>query len=272
LPSRVQDYLEAIVHTCADREEGLVSLIVFGSAVIGGWTEATSDVDLILVASDGLTQLVTDHICTEVGRIETDHRLRNPSAYGQNSLEKFVDKITANVRSFFICSRGDVLSGNIGRILGLPPAQALFVDRIVLASIVSSGITVWGEELLPFVPVAPIRRSDVFKAFFGLFSQALLILTVYPLMPGGTRYAMGALKRSIHNCFFCYEMRRASLEEEVSFFNSRMGATRELTQLLALRREYRSSFSFVFLCLPTLVRLHLRTLIDNRFPRQAVDR
>jgi hypothetical protein len=37
------------------------------------------------------------------------------------------------------------------------------VDRIVLANFVASGITVWGEAILPLVPVAPIRRFDVFK-------------------------------------------------------------------------------------------------------------
>ena len=166
-------------------------------------------------------------------------------------------------------NQSDLLSGNIGRILGLPPIQSLFVDRVVLANFVSSGITVWGEELLPLIPVEPIRRWDVVLAFFGLASQALLILTIYPFIPGGTRYAMGTLKRSIHNCFFCYELRRATLEEEVSFFQRRLGANRELTQLLDLRRRFRKSFSFVLFCLPTLLRLHLRTLIENRFPKQS---
>ena len=74
---------------------------------------------------------------------------------------------------------------------------------------------------------------------------------------------------SVHNCFFCYERRRASLEEEISFFERRLGSNRTLIQLLALRREYRNSFTFVVRCIPTLVRLHLRTSIDNRFPREA---
>jgi predicted nucleotidyltransferase len=164
LPSRVQAYVETIVHTCADDGQGLVSLVVFGSAAIGGWAETISDVDLILVVPDGATELETDHIRAEVERIEMLQRLRIGSAHGQRALERFVDKITANVRSFFLCSRGDLLSGNIGRILGLRSSQALFVDRVVLANIVSSGITVWGEELLHLVPVAPIRRCDVFKA------------------------------------------------------------------------------------------------------------
>jgi len=48
---------------------------------------------------------------------------------------------------------------------------------------------------------------------------------------------MAVLKRSVHNCFYCYELRRASLEEEIGFFERRLGPNRTLTQLLALRRE-----------------------------------
>ena len=39
-----------------------------------------------------------------------------------------------------------------------------------------------------------------------------------------------------------------------------------MTELLALRAGYHRSFGFVIRCLPALVRLHLRTARDNRFP------
>jgi tRNA nucleotidyltransferase (CCA-adding enzyme) len=49
VPFRVQAYVETIVHTCADGGRALVSVVLFGSAAIGGWVETVSDVDLILV-------------------------------------------------------------------------------------------------------------------------------------------------------------------------------------------------------------------------------
>ena len=269
VPPHVQAYIEMIVHTCADGGRALVSVVLFGSAAIGGWVETVSDVDLILVVPDSATDADTDRLCSEVERIEILHRLRSHPAHGQPAFERLLDKVTANVRSFFICTRGDLLSGNIGRILRLHPLQTIFVDRVVLANFVASGITVWGEALLPLIPVAPIRRFDVFKALFGLFPMALLCAAIFPLHPAMTKFAMGVLKSSVHSCFFCYERRRAPLEEEISFFERRLGASRTLLQLLALRREYRNSFTFVVCCIPTLVRLHLRTSIDNRFPREA---
>jgi hypothetical protein len=147
--------------------------------------------------------------------------------------------------------------------------QAIFVDRTVLANFVASGVAVWGEALLPLIPVAPIRRFDVFKALLSLFPMTILCAAIFPLHPGMTKIAMGVLKSSIHSCFFCYELRRTSLEEEISFFERRLGPNRALIRLLDLRREYRNSFPFVVSCIPTLVWLHLRTFIDNRFPKEA---
>ena len=269
VPFRVQAYVDTIVHTCADGGRALVSVVLFGSAATGGWVETVSDVDLILVVPDTAADEDMDRLRSAVERIEILQRLGSELAHGQPALERFFNRVTARDRTFFICTRGDLLSGNIGRILRVHPLQAIFVDRTVLANFVASGITVWGEAMLPHIPVAPIRRFDVFKALFSLFPMAILCAVIFPLHPGMTKCAMGVLKSSIHSCFFCYELRRASLEEEISFFERRLGPNRALTRLLDLRREYRNSFTFVALCIPTLVWLHVRTSIDSRFPREA---
>lgn len=46
VPFRVQAYVETIVHTCSAGGRALVSVVLFGSAAIGGWVETVSDVDL----------------------------------------------------------------------------------------------------------------------------------------------------------------------------------------------------------------------------------
>jgi hypothetical protein len=74
------------------------------------------------------------------------------------------------------------------------------VDRAAIPSIVGSGVTVWGEDPLPAVPLPPLRRLDVAKAFHGLWGAVVLSALAYPVLPGATRYAMDALKRSVHNC------------------------------------------------------------------------
>src|SRR5215470_9942782 len=105
VPFRVQTYVDTIVHTCADGGRALVSVILFGSAAIGGWVETVSDVDLFLVVPDSATEEVVDRLRGEVERIETLHRLRPHPADGQPSLERLLDRVTAHDRTFFICTR-----------------------------------------------------------------------------------------------------------------------------------------------------------------------
>lgn len=272
IPPSVRLYLENVIRACEDAGLVLVSVVLFGSAATGGFSETVSDVDMILVVPDMTGREDRNRLRDLAEGVEALHGFRKDCDRPRGSLEAFVEKVTANVRSFFICTRSDMLSGRVARILDLQPSQALFVDRVVIPSIVTSAVTVWGEDLLSQIPMPPIRRFDVLKAFHGFFCQALLSVTVFPILPNATKYAMGTLKRSLHNCYFCYHGRRASLEEEVNFFQRRLGASWTLARLLTLRGDYRRSFSFVAGCLPTLMRLHWRTAFDNRFPRAIQNR
>jgi len=244
-----------------------VSVILFGSTKTGGFSETVSDLDLILVVGDSSTRADRRRLREEVERLEALHGFDHEPGRAKGALERLVDQLTGNVRSFFMCSQSDLLSGRVERILDIPPAQALFVDRIVLPSIMGSAVTVWGEDLLPRVPLLAIRRLDVFKALHGLLGTAALTLAVYPVLPDATKYAMAALKRSVHSCFFCYHGHPAALEQEVDFFQRRIGRNRTLQQLLDLRRHYTPSPMFILRCLPLIIRLHVRTAWVNTFPR-----
>jgi hypothetical protein len=112
----------------------------------------------------------------------------------------------------------------------------------------------------------------VFKALFRLTGLVLLSAAAFPVLSDATRYAMGALKHSLHSCYFCYHLRNAPLDDEVAFFNVRLGRNRTLQDLLNLRKEYHRSFAFVLRCVPILIRLHLRTVRDNQFPRAVARR
>jgi len=256
----VTSYLEAIAEIYSERGTCICSVILFGSAAIGGFTGTVSDVDLIFVLPDGATRPDRSRLRDRVVSLEILHGLR-PAPFRKRALETIIDGITANDSSFFICTRSDLLSGLPGRILGLPALQALFVDRIVIPGILSCSVTLHGEDLLADIKPPPIRRFDVFKAFFGLFCQAGLSVAVFPFLPDATRYAMAALKRSVRSCYFCYHGRHEALDEEVGFFVENSGPSRALEQLLALRRDYRSSAAFALRCVPAVIRLHWRTAL-----------
>ncbi len=255
--------------TVALTDVGLVSLVLFGSTSTGGHVAGLSDVDLLVVLDDQRGDAI-ERARDVITELEKRHGLGKAMAAPRGfagRLQRFADVVTANVRSFFVCTRGDLLSGDPARILSIPRAQALFVDRAAIPSIVTSARTVWGEDLLPRVPLPPIRRIDVAKAFFGLFNHALFCVVAYPLLPGATRYAMDALKRSVHNCYFCDRLEVAPLRDEVAYFQSRDGRRRTLDLLLELRMAHRPSVSFVMACPMVIAGLHLRTALRGSFPR-----
>jgi len=270
LPVRVQAYVEALVQTCAQDRVPLVSVVLFGSAAKGGFLADVSDVDLILVVSDAASPAIRRRLAEAVARLEIVHGLGPAMTDAPGHLQARIERAVGHGFSSFVCTRADLISGDVARVLDLRPLETPFVDRIVFASIVASAVTVWGENLMPQVPVPPVRRLDVFKALFGFSGQVFLSAVTFPLLPDATKYAMGALKHSLHSCYFCYHGRTVTLEEEVDFFRRRLGTNQTLVDLLALRGQYRRSFAFVIRCLPALVRLHLRTAQETRFPPKTV--
>jgi len=239
-------------------------MLLFGSASRGGFSNV-SDVDLILVVPDGSRHEVKQQLREEVARLEILHEFRPAGHRISGGLRARVERAVGHLFPCVVCTRSDLLSGDPARVLGLKRWEAPFVDRITFASILGSAVTVAGEDLLPRIQLPPIRRLDVYKALFAFSCQIVLSIEVFPFLDDATKYAMGTLKHSLHNCFFCYHGRTAPLEEEVAFFRERVGARHTLAELLSLRQEYRRSFAFVIRCLPALAQLHLRTARDKRF-------
>ncbi len=267
---RLRTYLDALAQLQPIGVSPLVSIILFGSAAKNAFSDGTSDVDLILVLPDSATPTDRRSLYEAVSSLEIAYGFRPPPSRSKNWIEKFAEHAGGQDHSCFICTRSDLLSGDVIRVFNLRPVEGVFVDRIVLASVIVSAVTVSGEDLLPRISLLPIRRLDVFKALFGFVGLALLSAEAFPFLPDATKYAMGALKHSLHSCYFCYHLKSGGLDEEVAFFNSCLGQSRTLLDLLDQRRNYRRSFTFVLRCVPALFRLHLRTAWDNRFPRAVV--
>lgn len=268
MASRVQQYLDAITRLHDGSAGLLVSVILFGSSASGAGS-ASSDVDLIIVLADEASAEDRRRLRAMVSDLEITYGFRTPTNRTKNPLENFAEHAGGDSHSCFFCTRSDLLSGDVARVFGLRPAEGLFVDRIVLPSAIVSAKTMWGEELLPLIPLPAIRRLDVFKALFGLWGLAVMSVTAFPILPDATRYAMGALKHSLHSCYFCYHLKTAGLQEEIDFFHARLGRSRTLEELLSQRQNYHRSFAFVLRCLPMLLRLHLLTAWENRFPREV---
>lgn len=266
MESRVQQYLDGVAQLHHNGAISLVSVILFGSAASGAFSQS-SDVDLILLIPDETSPEDRRHLSAEVTELEIMHGLRLPEIPRKKSLESFAAHAGGHVHSCFLCTRADLISGDVARIFGLRGAEEIFLERMFLASVIVSAKTVWGEDLLSLVPLPSLRRLDVFKSLFRSTSFILFCAAAFPVLSDATKYAMSTLKHSLHSCYFCYHMKTAPLDDEVAFFNAHLGRDRTLQDFLNQRKEYRHSFAFVLRCVPILLLLHLRTLRDNRFPR-----
>jgi hypothetical protein len=261
----VQQYLDGVTQLRTGGVSSLVSVILFGSAANGSFSES-SDVDLIIVVPEESSPEDKRFLRRAVTELEVRHGLRLPESRPRNLLEMFAENATGHAHSSFLCTRDDLVSGDVARIFGLRGLEEMFVERIFLANVIVSARTMWGEDLLSLVPLPSLRRLDVFKALFRLTGLVVLSAATFPVLPEATRYAMDTLKHSVHSCYFCYHMKTAPLDDEVAFFDARLGEDRTLQDLLKQRREHHRSFAFVLHCVPTLFRLHLRTARDNQFP------
>jgi hypothetical protein len=266
MDSRVQHYLHQVAQLHPDGATSLMSVILFGSAAIGDFSQS-SDVDLVIVIPDETSPEDRCQLLAEVTELEIMHGLRLPERRSKKPLVSFAEHAGGHAHACFICTRDDLISGNVARIFGLRRVEQIFLERMFLASVIVSAKTVWGEDLLSLVPLPSLRRLDVFKALFRSTAFILLCGVAFPVLSEATRYAMSTLKHSLHSCYFCYHLKTAPLNEEVAFFNARLAGDRTLRDLLNQRREHHRSFTFVLRCVPILFRLHLLALRDNQFPR-----
>ena len=201
LAPAVSAYLNALVATCVTNCCAPVSVVVFGSAARGGFSSKCSDVDTLVIVPDGTSEDRQHALKERIALLETEHGLRTSTSNRPAIYENLAERLTSNSLSAFICSESDLLSGDSARILKLHPVQALLIDRIVLATVLGSAVTFWGKDLLAGVDTPPIRRLDVLKASMSFFGVLLISATLYPVSPNSTKYAMGALKRSLHSYF-----------------------------------------------------------------------
>lgn len=263
LPAEISRYLDAVTDTCG--HSSLVSLVLFGSVASRG-SSNVSDVDLIVVLPDDTTPDTMGRLGEEIALLEVEFGFRPIQSAGSRGWRSRVERAAGHLFSCFVCTRSQLLSGNVAAILGLRRWEAPFVDRILLASIIASAVTIAGEDLVPRIPVPPIRRADVFKALCTFVCRIVLSVAVFPVLSDATKFAMGALRHSVRSCYFCYHRCSAPLTQEIAFLNRRFGASRTLIDLLALRRQYRPSFWFILRCFPTVVSLHVRTARDFSRP------
>src|SRR5438094_10490875 len=95
---RVQTYLDDRLRICAQIEQPIVSMILFGSAASGGFS-SVSDVDLMIVVPDKTTSEGKRKLGAEVAHLEIAHGFRPPHPTGV--LQRRVERAVGHLFSCF---------------------------------------------------------------------------------------------------------------------------------------------------------------------------
>lgn len=265
---RARDYINEVVEIAVGQENDVVSIVIFGSVAKGGFTQGTSDVDVVVVLADDALRGRRKEINRQLMALELKHGLRERPRSKAEFAYRIIDRRAGLFLSHFVCYKHDLLAGNSARVFDVNPLADLLLlsTRIGFASIVTSAKTVWGEDLLKEVRILPITKWHLLMNCLAYLSLNALAFLTFPVHPNSTRYAMAALKGSLHSCYFCYNLKSATIELEINFFTKKLGEPSTLAELLSLRQDYRSTFRFVRRCFSTIMRLFIMTARENRFP------
>jgi len=267
-PAQADEYLSDVIQLADARHPAIVSILIFGSVAKGGFLQSISDVDLIVVLADEAPQHMKRVISYDLAALELKHGLRKQSNSKLERLYTTVDRMASQFKSYFVCYKRDLLSGNTAAVFDVNPLiESLVLSvEIGFASIVKSSAVIWGEDFRHQIRIPALTKAHLVKNCAAFVSLNACALLVYPFLPNATTYSMSALKWMLHTCYFCYALESASIEHEIDFFSTKLGEHKLFSELLSLRREPRPSFAFIKRCFGTLIQLYFSTAREIEFP------
>lgn len=267
LPIKIRDYIDEVIQIADESSPDIVSVSIFGSVAKGSFSQSVSDVDLIVALRDEVPQKMKQIISLDLAALELKHGLRkHPNSKLETVYSKF-DRMVGQFKSQFVCYKRDLLSGNTAAVFDINPLAESFIlsTQIGFANIVTSAKTIWGEDFLHHIHLPTLTKGHLAKNCLSFLLLNACALLGYPILPNATKYSMSVLKWMLHNCYFCYTSKSATIEDKIEFFRAKIRGN-TFSELLCLRREYRPSLRFIKDCFRALVQLYVVTARENKFP------
>ena len=251
----------------------LRSVILFGSAAIGQFSEGISDVDLVLVVSDETPKQLVEKLDSELQRFEENH---GPVRQRSRFLKAFAYR-TALFRSHFIVREVTLRSldrrqlFNQARGFSLPLGRLLFflapVD-LVLRNVLRGAVVVHGENLISSFRLPAPGHSSFVKSFLVSIAISLFGAVASVLFVDGTMFSLQSFKWFLLDLQSYHSNGSSGVLEAVRLAES-FQPSPILDQFTSLRRRYARSVSFSLLCPVYLAALFLRTSRIQRRPWPA---
>lgn len=268
LPKKPTQYLQEIINIAKENEIDLESIVVFGSVAKGGYQEDISDVDTIVVLSDEATKKQKRFLNKRLKELEFEFGFRKKNKSPIDFIYRIAERITGMFISHFECFKTDFLNGDFVKVFNVNPVLATIIapQKIVWASVVTSSITVWGNDLLEDVKIRKITKFELRKSRFMNSFLCFAAMLTYPFHINATKFAMESLKWTIQSTYFCYTKKSSATDIVIEYFKEDEEFQSILEEMIELRKTYRKSFSFIYRSLVGLRKIHKKALKTISFP------
>lgn len=255
----VQQVIQKSVAICGGH---LRSVVLFGSAARGQFSEGVSDVDLILVVSDDTPNHVVRKLDTELERFEEN---QGPMKHRSHFLKVFAYK-TALFKSHFVVREGALRSLDTRRLFNqaggssLPLGRLLFFlapADLVLWNVLRSAAVVHGENVISSLRLPAPTYSAIVHSFLVSFALSLFGALTSVLFADGTMFSLESLKWFLLDLQSYHNNQPLGVLDAVGFAEA-LHPSPILSQFTNLRQHYAGSVSFSLLCPAYLILLFLR--------------
>lgn len=259
MPEKERRFLADLVSRCQGKiGEELVSVLLFGSAVKGGFVEGVSDFDMIIVVNDGLTSGEMNDLASEVERTSSEHDMVGSTSEGFRGIPRFIMRESGMFVSYFICREREFLSGDFSRIFHANPLlMRLIVPKgIVFGNVLKGLERAYGKDVVSDARMPSPTKTDVLKSMVMNELLVLLSLIYHPFTQDATKLAMEATKWSVFAASYWMTGESRSLSEGIGILSEKGISAGLLRRLDELRNEYRRDWSFTFSTLKEIPKIH----------------
>jgi len=250
LPINIQQLIIEFVEVT--HKFNIISIIHFGSK---NFTKI-SDVDLIIVVN-GIENNEIKEIRRKLKLIEIKYGFRSITKSLIGNILNLIEEDTGMFCSNFVCNRQDLIEGKFSKIFHTNRflTYLLIPTNIVFLNIFSSYKIIYGEEINHLLPQFDINYFQYIKSILMCFILSIISILLLFVSKDATKYAMEAVKWSLHNTYFYHNRNSMTTEELISLFIDK--GFKHLIRLQQLRMNYKKDVFFNLLSLFLVVKIHM---------------
>ncbi|MHA1409778.1 MAG: nucleotidyltransferase domain-containing protein [Candidatus Odinarchaeia archaeon] len=260
LPGRVKKYLnfvnKVIVKSIGEKP---IAILLFGSYVNQTIVSKQSDVDLIIIVDDGVSE-------KKLSKARRHLYYYEKKLFNLRKTESFIDKIlfhignsTGMFKSFFICRESDFLSLNFDSIFNVNRFFSFFLapKNIVLASSLLNSKLIYGSIEEKQINI-DIDFLQVIRSLIMCLTLALSTIGLLPFSNTAINYYYESVKWSVLNTYFYLRREKSLFKKGLEFFRELIYISEQLfTALKYFRRTGIFPKNKLLEIIPLILRLHL---------------